>query len=277
MVHPENKSEILYLEIDNIVIKIIFFPYFLEFAREELIRRIKVLYQGFLSQSESKKPDFIINFYHSHSVKNTKKKSTGEVFGFIYKYIAKNEIISVYTISIYEFQNIIYDCIVKLLPKKEILMIHSSGIEIDGKAYIFLGDSGAGKSTTVKLLGNKFKPLADDSGFILNKKNKYFYLQTPFYDKEWRIPKKNILIPLGGVFFLKKSAKFYFKPLTRKENIAKLVLRQVISEKNANRYSFKLALDFALSYSNFNYMYFGKDETKLIDLFNDLVIKKGNV
>ncbi len=46
---------------------------------------------------------------------------------------------------------------------KEMLVVHASAVHIDGAAWIFLGRSGAGKSTICTLLNNCAQPLADDT------------------------------------------------------------------------------------------------------------------
>lgn len=54
-------------------------------------------------------------------------------------------------------------CMGALLMQREILPLHGSAIEIDGKAYAILGYSGAGKSTLAKAFLNRgYKLLSDD-------------------------------------------------------------------------------------------------------------------
>jgi serine kinase of HPr protein (carbohydrate metabolism regulator) len=50
-----------------------------------------------------------------------------------------------------------------LLPSRRAVLIHASGVVIQGEGVIFLGDSGAGKTTTARRLGREgAMRIADD-------------------------------------------------------------------------------------------------------------------
>lgn len=53
-------------------------------------------------------------------------------------------------------------CMGALLMQRKILPLHGSAIAIDGKAYAFVGDSGAGKSTTAAIFLERGYPLLSD-------------------------------------------------------------------------------------------------------------------
>ncbi|MDP4083159.1 MAG: aldolase [Bacillota bacterium] len=66
-------------------------------------------------------------------------------------------------------------CIGAVLIQKKILALHGSAVVIDGKAYAFIGESGAGKSTIATALMNKGYPLLSDDIIPI-----HFYEDTPF-------------------------------------------------------------------------------------------------
>jgi len=259
----------IYLNVASCITKINFHPFFLEFARDEMIERIRFLYGGFIIEKTDKPADLTINFFHSHTLKNKSNKKTGEVFFFVYQKINKNTINAIYTMSIYQFQGILYDNLLRILTKKGILVLHASASKINGKAYIFLGNSGAGKSTTINLLQEKFTPLADDNVYIKEENDGFTFYQTPFYEKSWKIKKNNTKYPLGGVFFLHKSENYTIKKEVNENKISTLVIKQLISEKFHSKKYLKQTLSLILKYNNFYHLYFGKDSKKLIELLED--------
>lgn len=84
-------------------------------------------------------------------------------------------------------------------------ILHASSLAKDGKAYVFAGEVGSGKSTIVKL-SRVYKPLADDSTIIRRVGKKFFAFSSPFYEKE-KIKKENLVFPLEGVYFLFQSQR----------------------------------------------------------------------
>lgn len=256
----------IYLKIASCIVRINFHPFYLKYARNEIIERINFLYKGFVIEKNNEPIDMTINFYHSHTLKNKVNKKTGEVFFFVYQRIKKDTINAIYTMSIYQFQGLLYDNLLRILTKKGILVLHASASKINGKAYIFLGNSGAGKSTTINLLQEAFTPLADDNVYIKEENDGFTFYQTPFYEKSWKIKKKNTQYPLGGVFFLHKSKNYTIKQEVNENRISTLVLKQLISEKFHSKTYLKQTLSLILKYKNFYHLYFGKDSKKLIEL-----------
>jgi len=98
------------------------------------------------------------------------------------------------------------------LYKKKLLFIHASAFLVKGKAMIFLGKKGAGKSTIVKLLKNKFSPLCDDIAIIKIDKRKLFLYQVPYLEKN-QYKKTNNCYPIAGLYFLKKADNFHVEKI----------------------------------------------------------------
>jgi SynChlorMet cassette protein ScmC len=92
------------------------------------------------------------------------------------------------------------------------LIIHGGYAEKDGKGVVFSGTSGAGKTTTMNRLPDRWKPLCDEHTLIVRDCNGTFWahpLPTGSRFKEqgpggsWNVQHS---VPLEGIFFLTKDA-----------------------------------------------------------------------
>ena len=87
------------------------------------------------------------------------------------------------------------------------LMLHSSAVVVDGKAYLFTADSGTGKSTHtglwLKLFGDRAYILNDDKPAIRALEDGVFAYGTPWSGKtDMNI---NVKAPIAGICFLERS------------------------------------------------------------------------
>lgn len=112
--------------------------------------------------------------------------------------------------------------------------LHSSAVELDGKAYLFSGNSGVGKSTHTRLwqqcFGEKACVFNDDKPALRYMNQKWYAYGTPWCGKDGI--NENRKVPLQGICFLKQSEKNSIRRLDNKEAIAKIVqqtLRQTLS------------------------------------------------
>lgn len=102
-------------------------------------------------------------------------------------------------------------------------IIHSAGIEILGKIYIFPGKSGAGKSTITGefLNDSKHKLLSDDRIAVRYMDCEYKAFGTPWPGEA------GVAInddgPLGGIFFIKHSNNNYIKEVPPIDAFKKLI------------------------------------------------------
>lgn len=117
---------------------------------------------------------------------------------------------------------LIFICI---LPKYQGLLIHCSGVIVDGEGIIFAGISGAGKTTLAKLCRKKdpdeMVVLSDDRLIVRKEKEGYFVYGTP-WPGEGKIvsPQK---APLRKIFFLAKAKENGLILLEKKESLRRLV------------------------------------------------------
>ncbi len=108
------------------------------------------------------------------------------------------------------------------------IMLHSSAVVVDGKAYLFSAKSGTGKSTHtslwLKLLGGKAYILNDDKPAIRLVDGKVRAFGTPFSGKSDL--HKNIGVDIGAICFLEQSEENSIKQITVAEALP-LILAQV--------------------------------------------------
>lgn len=105
------------------------------------------------------------------------------------------------------------------------MMLHSSALELDGRAYLFSGPCGVGKSTHTKLwqstFGEKVKIFNDDKPALRRLEEGWFAYGTPWCGKDGI--NINMKVPLGGICFLKQSTENSIRRLDKKEAIQKIL------------------------------------------------------
>lgn len=105
------------------------------------------------------------------------------------------------------------------------IMLHSSALELDGKAYLFSGPCGVGKSTHTKLwqstFGDKVKVFNDDKPALRRLNDGWYAYGTPWCGKDGI--NINMKVPLGGICFLKQSTENSIRRLESKEAIVKVI------------------------------------------------------
>lgn len=104
------------------------------------------------------------------------------------------------------------------------ILLHSSCVVKDNKAYLFSAPSGTGKSTHTTLWLEEFSDayiLNDDKPAIIYKDNTLYAAGTPFSGKH--DISKNLLVPIGGICFLKRSKENWIKEIDKKQAIFEIL------------------------------------------------------
>lgn len=258
----------IFLKVSFFIIKVNFFPVELKAAKTNLIKQINLLYKGFIYSDNDLSADFTINFVDTNNIYFMESKEHRTIFQIVYKYNSK-KIDTHYYIGIFQFQNILRSVIARLSAKKKMFTLHASAVVIRNKTYIFTGDQTAGKSTIMKLLSKIGTPYADDSIFLVRLKNEILCYQTPYCEKEFWIHKKYSYYPLGAIFFINKSTKNEIIKVKNKNEVSKLLLRQLKTEFYSAPPNYKFAMDFISGWNEFYFLFFEKSSTKLINLFKN--------
>lgn len=113
--------------------------------------------------------------------------------------------------------------------------LHSSAVELDGKAYLFSGPSGMGKSTHTRLwqkvFGEGAQVFNDDKPALRRIDGKWFAFGTPWCGKD-RI-NQNKKVPLAGICFLKRGEENKIRRLDPKEAFPLLMSQTIRKFKKA--------------------------------------------
>jgi len=117
-----------------------------------------------------------------------------------------------------------------VLPINDGLAIHASSLVKKGKAYIFPGKSGSGKTTIVQSSPDTIL-LTDEISIIRIIQNKIIAYGTPFHGDQVGVG-KNINATLEGLYFPIKDKRNYLKELTKKTALRKILTNVVSYGKN---------------------------------------------
>ena len=104
------------------------------------------------------------------------------------------------------------------------ILLHSSCVVKDNKAYLFSAPSGTGKSTHTTLWLEEFSDayiLNDDKPAIIYKDNTLYAAGTPFSGKH--DISRNLLVPIGGICFLERSKENWIKEIDKKQAIFEIL------------------------------------------------------
>lgn len=101
------------------------------------------------------------------------------------------------------------------------IMLHASAVAVDGKAYLFSGPSGTGKSTHTRLwqqaFGDRAQVFNDDKPALRRMDGKWYAYGTPWCGKDGI--NLNMRVPLAGICFLKQAKENSIARLTKKEAV----------------------------------------------------------
>ena len=105
------------------------------------------------------------------------------------------------------------------------LMLHSSAVEMDGKAYLFSGPCGMGKSTHTRIWQQTFGSAAqvfnDDKPALRRLDGKWYAYGTPWCGKDGI--NQNKKVPLAGICFLKQASENKIHQLTAVEAVRRII------------------------------------------------------
>ena len=105
------------------------------------------------------------------------------------------------------------------------MMLHASAVALDGKAYLFSGPCGVGKSTHTDLwqaiFGQPAKVFNDDKPALRRLDGRWFAYGTPWCGKNGI--NINMKTPLAGICFLRQSDKNEIRRLSAAEAMPKVI------------------------------------------------------
>jgi len=228
---------------------------------------IRDIYQSFIIPKTSKKIDFCIEIYNKpfqQPIRILSKRTRGIKENYIFLFEEEeHKIKTFYYISINQFVSILIIALQKILVQNKSFILHSSAINFKNKAVIFTGTKGAGKSTIIRMLRNKYQALADDTIIIKREHKEFYCYQTPFVEKNYWIKKGMIGYKIGAIFLLKKASFFKIKKISNKVYIYSYLTNKLFTDGKNIQSQINYLLDFTNTFDNFYFLYFKKDSKGL--------------
>jgi hypothetical protein len=111
-----------------------------------------------------------------------------------------------------------------LLSRRKGIMLHACGIDDRGYGYLFLGNSGHGKSTVARIWSeNQAKVLNDDRIIVRQKNGELLMYGTPWHGDFKEVSSAGL--PIRKLFFLRHGEKNSAVPKKGKEAVLMLLTR----------------------------------------------------
>lgn len=124
------------------------------------------------------------------------------------------------------------------------VILHSSAVEKDGKAYLFSAPCGTGKSTHSKLwqkvFGERAKVFNDDKPVLRKIDGIWYAYGTPWCGKDGI--NINMKAPVAGICFLKQAQENKIRRLSNREAVQKMIWQTAHNYANAERMDMRLEL-----------------------------------
>ena len=99
-----------------------------------------------------------------------------------------------------------------LLARKGGFLVHASSAIRNGRAFLFSGVSGAGKTTMARLAPADAALLTDEISYVIRRENSYHAVGTPFYGELAR-PGENLEAPIEALYLLAKGPENKIEPV----------------------------------------------------------------
>jgi hypothetical protein len=109
-----------------------------------------------------------------------------------------------------------------ILAREGGFLLHSAGAIRDGRAFLFSGVSGAGKTTISRLAPPDVTLLTDEVSYIRRDQDGYHACGTPFAGELARVG-ENCSAPIACVFLLKQGKENKIEPVAKSEAIRRLM------------------------------------------------------
>lgn len=124
------------------------------------------------------------------------------------------------------------------------IVLHSSAVVVDGKAYLFSAPCGTGKSTHTRLwqqnFGDKAVVINDDKPALRRIDGKWFVYGTPWCGKDGI--NMNVKAELAGICFLKQAKENKICKLGNQKSVQRLIWQTAHNYANVTRMDMRLSL-----------------------------------
>ena len=116
------------------------------------------------------------------------------------------------TINPYSLDSVLRIVHTLLLARKGGFLVHASSAIRNGRAFLFSGVSGAGKTTMARLAPPDAALLTDEISYVTRQDGRYFAVGTPFFGELARVG-ENLRAPIESVYLLAKGPENKIEPV----------------------------------------------------------------
>jgi hypothetical protein len=133
-----------------------------------------------------------------------------------------------------------------LLSKKGGFLVHASSAIRNGRAFLFSGVSGAGKTTMARLAPPDAALLTDEISYVIPQDGRYFAVGTPFFGELARVG-ENFRAPIEALYLLAKGPENKIEPIEGADAVRGLMGNILFFAKDPEfvKLVFDAAFDFA--------------------------------
>ncbi len=126
------------------------------------------------------------------------------------------------TINPYSLDSVLRIVHTLLLARKGGFLLHASSAIRNGRAFLFSGVSGAGKTTIARLAPPDAALLTDEISYVTRQGHRYFAMGTPFFGELARVG-ENLRAPIACVYLLAKGPENKIEPVDGAEAVRGLL------------------------------------------------------
>lgn len=126
------------------------------------------------------------------------------------------------TINPYSLDSVLRIVHTLLLAREGGFLLHASSGIRNGRAFLFSGVSGAGKTTIARLAPPDVALLTDEISYVINRNGRYFAVGTPFYGELSRVG-ENLEAPIEAVYLLAKGRENKIEMIARADAVRGLL------------------------------------------------------
>jgi hypothetical protein len=116
------------------------------------------------------------------------------------------------TINPYSLDSVMRIVHTLLLARKGGFLVHASSAIRNGRAFLFSGVSGAGKTTMARLAPPDAALLTDEISYVIRQEDGFFAVGTPFFGELARVG-ENLRAPIECVYLLAKGPENKIEPI----------------------------------------------------------------
>ena len=132
-----------------------------------------------------------------------------------------------------------------LLAREGGFLLHASSAIRNGRAFLFSGVSGAGKTTIARLAPPDAALLTDEISYVTRGDGRYFAVGTPFYGELSR-PGENLRAPIEVLYLLAKGPENKIEPIEGSDAVRGLLANTLFFARDPRFVNmvFEAAFDF---------------------------------